>query len=353
MAANRRPTMADVAARAGVSLSTVSLTYSGAGPISPDMKSRVERAAEELKYAGPSPQGRALRSGRSGVIGLVIHEKLALSFRDPVTLQLLDGLVSDLSDMGLGVLLIPSPSGEPDERSLLETAPMDAAVVVRVRSHDDPSLAILRRRGIPIALMEGEPPPGAAAVNVSDLEATADLIRRLVALGHTRIGTVTLPWGTDSDTGIIPADSNDEPTWTPTANRLAAFAAAGNEPCVVVEARASIIEEGLAAGHLAINHESRPTAIVCQSDLLAGGVILAARELDLAVPLDLSVTGFDGLDIPWLAPLELATVIQDAAAKGHALGAAVKALLAGADAPVVNVPVEAKAGNSIGPARER
>ena len=57
--------MADVAAKAGVSLSTVSLAYSGAGPISPEMKARVERAAEELDYAGPSAQARALRQIKS------------------------------------------------------------------------------------------------------------------------------------------------------------------------------------------------------------------------------------------------------------------------------------------------
>lgn len=353
MVTNRRPTMADVAARAGVSLSTVSLTFSGAGPISPDMKARVEKAAQELGYTGPSPQGRALRSGRSGIVGLVVHEKLALSFRDPITLRLLDALVGDLSDMGLGVLLVPSPADDPEERSLLETAAMDAAVVVRVRSKDDPALAILRRRGIPVALMEGTPPPGAAAVNIADDEATADLVRRLVDLGHERIATVTLPWGMAGETGVIDPKANPRPAWTPTHKRLKAFELAGVEPCVVVEARASIVEEGLAAGHIAITHESRPTAIVCQSDLLAGGVVLAARELELQVPHDLSVTGFDGLDLPWLAPLELTTVTQDIEAKGHALGTAVKALLAGEEPPVVDTPVEFRPGNTIAAARER
>ncbi len=353
MTQNRRPTMADVAAHAGVSLSTVSLTYSGAGPISPDMKARVEKAATELGYAGPSPQGRALRSGRSGVIGLVIHERLAQSFRDPITLRLLDALMGDLSDMGLGVLLIPSPVDHTQERSLLETAPMDAAVLVRVRDHGDPSLAILRRRGIPVALMEGTPPPGVAAVNVDDAEATADLIRRLVEAGHQRIGTVTLPWGTHRETGVIDPAAIDAPIWTPTRHRLAAFQLAGVEPCVVVEARNSSVEEGLAAGHLALTHESRPTAVVAQSDLLAGGVILAARELELDVPREVSVTGFDGLDLAWLAPLELTTVEQDAAAKGHALGEAVKALLAGEEAPLVVTPVQYRAGNTVSKARER
>jgi len=353
MARTRRPTMADVAALAGVSLSTVSLTYSGAGPISDDMKARVEKAATELGYAGPSPQGRALRSGRSGVIGLVIHEKIAQSFRDPITLSLLDALMSDLSDMGLGVLLIPSPAVDSEERALLETAPMDAAVLVRVRDHDDPALQILRRRGIPLALMEGTPPSGAAAVNVPDAEATADLISRLIAAGHTRIGTVTLPWGSHRETGVIDPAAIAEPVWTPTRNRLRAFELAGVEPCVVVEARASAVSEGIAAGYLAIQHESRPTAIVAQSDLLAGGVVLAARELDLHVPRDISVTGFDGLDLAWLAPLELTTYAQDTAAKGHALGAAVKALLAGEEPLEVLTPLEFRAGGTVARARER
>ena len=352
MAESRRPTMADVAALAGVSLSTVSLTYSGAGPISPDMKARVEKAAADVGYAGPSPQGRALRSGRSGVVGLVVHEKLALSLRDPIALKLLDALIEDLGELGVGVLLIPTPTGEPGEKTLLETAPMDAAVVIRVRDHDDPSLHILRRRGIPFALVEGPTPPGAAAVNLADREATAELIRHLVSLGHTRIATVTLPWAALTETRIIDGPLS-EPAWTPTLNRLSAFELAGIEPCVVVEARASLLEEGLAAGHLALAHETRPTAVVCQSDLLAGGVILAARELDLDVPRDISVTGFDGLDLAWLAPLEITTMTQDAAMKGHLLGKAVQALLSKGEAAVAELPLEFRLGSSTGPARER
>src|SRR5664279_3369696 len=130
MAKNGHPTMADVAAKAGVSLSTVSLSYSGAGPISPEMKARVEKAAADIEYGGPSAAGRALRSGRSQVVGVVIHDSLTLAFRAPLILQIMDGLISDLGDMGLGVLLLTSPSGAPEENSLLETAPMDAAVLL-------------------------------------------------------------------------------------------------------------------------------------------------------------------------------------------------------------------------------
>jgi DNA-binding LacI/PurR family transcriptional regulator len=340
--------MADVAALAGVSLSTVSLTYSGAGPLSAETRAKVERAAAELGYGGPAPHAQALRSGRTGVVGVVIHERLQLSFRDPLMLRIMDALVGDLGQMGLGVLLIPTPTGEPGERSLLETASMDAAVLLRVRDHDgEPAIDILRRRGLPMVVMEGEAPQGAGILEIDDRAATADLIRHLVDLGHERIGTITLPAGLDGETRVRTLeDALAETAWTPVHRRLEAFADAGVEPCVVVEARASIAAEGLAAAHLALAHEPRPTALVCQSDLLAGGAILAARELGIPVPQHLSITGFDGIDLPWIAPLELTTQVQDAEAKGHAMAAEVKALLAGDSPEPVVMELELRLGNT-------
>lgn len=347
MTAKRRPTMADVAARAGVSLSTVSLTYSGAGPISSDMRARVVKAASDLGYAGPSPQAQALRSGRSRVVGLVIHERLQFAFRDPFTLRVLDALIGDLGEMGLGILLLPSPSASPEatEPNLLATASMDAAVLMRVRDHDEPALDILARRELPFAIVEGTA-PGAAAITIPDRRVTADLIRHLVELGHERIATVTLPRESRRGTSIYEGDLLAGALWTPTRNRLAAFQDAGIEPCVVVESGASMVEEGVAAGHLALSHPSRPTAVVCQSDLLAGGVVLAARELGLRVPEDVSITGFDGLDLPWLQPLDLTTVPQDGAAKGHLIAQGVKALLDGQEPPVIELPLEIRVGTS-------
>jgi DNA-binding LacI/PurR family transcriptional regulator len=338
--------MADVAEKAGVSLSTVSLTFSGAGPITDDTKARVERAAAELGYSGPSPLGRSLRSGRSHIIGLVLYDDLGYGFRDPSALQTMSGIVTTLGDLGLGVLLLQSPTGDEGERPLLDTAPIDAAIVMRVFDHDDPSLEILRRRGIPTVVMEGPAPTGAGVVTIDDEKATADLIAHLVGLGHTRIATVTLPFNLHSDTQVVTAEELGKAAWTPTRNRLTAFKRAGIEPCVVVEARASMVEEGMAAGHLALSHPSKPTAIVCQSDLLAAGVMLAARELDIRVPHDVSVTGFDGLDLPWLAPHELTTVIQDAPRKGQLLATEVQALLDGDTPAPVDLPVTLRIGTT-------
>ncbi len=342
--------MADVAAHAGVSLSTASLALSGGRPISARTKERVESAARELGYAGPSPQGRALRSGRSGVVGLVLHQELARSFRDPLNLRVLDSLIEDLGKLGQGVLLIPHPTRAAGEQTLLDTAPMDAVVVLRVQDQHEPAIDAARRRGLPVVVMEGTAPEGSSSLTIDDTEATVQLINHVRSLGHASIATVTLPFRPEDETRIVEAREATTTAWVPTRHRLDAFARAGVEPCVIVRASASTVEAGVEAGHLALGHESGPTAIICQSDLLAAGVILAARARALSVPQDVSITGFDGLDLPWLAPHRLTTIGQDGAAKGHALARLVKRLLDGEAPEHVSLPVVFQQGNTTGAA---
>jgi DNA-binding LacI/PurR family transcriptional regulator len=98
----------------------------------------------------------------------------------------------------------------------------------------------------------------------------------------------------------------------------------------MVEAVLPDVESGIAAARQLLDApaDARPTAIAAQSDLLAAGVIQAAAELGLRVPDDLSVTGFDGVSLPWLtAPLT--TIDQHSEEKGRALGRLVARLLDG------------------------
>lgn len=344
-----RPTLADVAGAAGVSVSTASLAFSGAGPIAPETRARVHAAAATLGYSGPNPLGRSLRSGRSGIVAVVIGDQLRRSFRDPVSIQVLDGLTSTLGTMGLGVLLVP---GEPADDGtaaldpLLTSAPMDVAVLIWGARASDPVLHALQRRGVPVVIGEGPEVEGVPVVGAHDQRGTADLIRHLLELGHRRIGTVTLPFGTERRCAVVDEARMDDLDWTPTRHRLDAFADVGVEPALVVEATASLVEAGQAAGRLMLDRPDRPTAVVAQSDLLAAGVLLAARELGLRVPEDVSVAGFDGLDLPWLAPDVLTTVVQPLAAKGVALGQAVAALIAGETPGSVVLDVEVRIGTT-------
>ncbi|ROS76752.1 LacI family DNA-binding transcriptional regulator [Cellulomonas sp. PhB143] len=352
MAGPARPTLARVAERAGVSVSTASLAFSGAGPISPETRDRVLRAADELGYTGPNPLGRQLRSGRSGIVGVVIGDQLKRSFRDPVAVQVLDGLVSTLGAHGLGVLLIPGiPGHDPASRvvdPLIETAAMDVGVLVWGVGRQDPTLDAFQRRGVPVVIGEGRLVPGAPAVTLDDRVGTAQVVQHLVDLGHERVAEISLPLDSSGAQGPVDAARLAQVDRTPTANRLAGVRDAV-DPVVTWETEASLVEHGKTAALALLSAPDRPTAIVAHSDLLAGGAVLAAHELGLDVPGDVSVAGFDGLDLPWLAPTVLTTVRQPLAEKGERLGEAVIGLLAGEAPEEVRLPVELSVGTTTGP----
>ena len=345
-----RTTLADVAAAAGVSVSTASLAFSGAGPIAESTRSRVMAAAEELGYAGPSALGRSLRSGRSGIVGVVIGDELRRSFRDPVSIQVLDGLVGCLGAQGLGVLLIPAgQEGALDP--LLQTASMDVAVLLWGAHSEDPTLAALARRGIPAILSEGPRTSGLPVIGIDDRAGTTALVEHLRGLGHHRFACVTLPFNGNRRCGPVDAARMSELDWAPTRHRLAGFEDSGMTAEQVVEASASLVESGREAGRVVLDVADPPTAVIAQSDLLAAGVLLAARDLGLRVPQDVSVAGFDGLDLSWLAPDVLTTVNQPLAGKGEALGEAVRQQLAGERPKDVVLPVTLRVGTTTGPAR--
>jgi DNA-binding LacI/PurR family transcriptional regulator len=97
-----RPTLAAVAARAGVSASTASLAFSGTGPVSDATRERVLAAARELGYGGPDPRARSLRRGRSGIVGVVSEERVRDAFHDPIKIAMLDGLSQELGAIDAG-----------------------------------------------------------------------------------------------------------------------------------------------------------------------------------------------------------------------------------------------------------
>ncbi|GIG30119.1 LacI family DNA-binding transcriptional regulator [Cellulomonas marina] len=346
----RRPTLADVAGAAGVSVSTASLAFSGAGPITPATRQKVLDAAAALSYVGPNPLGRQLRSGRSGIVGVVVGDALARAFRDPVSVQFLDGLVSTLGPLGLGVLLIPASEGEgaPAVDPLLESAAMDVAVLLSGSLLEEPPRRTLERRGVPLVVLEGEPPARGTIVSVTDRQGYAEMTADVVALGHRRVAVVTLPMRGDRREGPVDAEREASATWPVTRRRLAGVRDAGVEPVAVWEAPASLVEHGRTAGHALLDRPDRPTAVLAQSDLLASGVLLAARELGLRVPEDVSVAGIDGIDLPWLAPDVLRSVVQPLADKGRAVGEAAARILDGEDPEPVVLPTTQRLGTTTG-----
>ena len=132
----KRTTLAQVAALAGVSVSTASLAFSGSGPVSGATRDKVLAAAEQLNYGGPDPRGRSLRQGRSGIIGVVMEERVLAAFRDPIRIANLDGIARETTADGRGLLLLTDVG---ESAVAMESASMDGVILMGCSPRSDQS----------------------------------------------------------------------------------------------------------------------------------------------------------------------------------------------------------------------
>ncbi len=322
-----RATLLDVARRAGVSASTASLAFSGAGPVSPATREKVLAAAGELGYSGPDPRARSLRQGRSGVVGVVFDERLLHAFRDPVNIATLDGIATGLGVDSTGLLLLTETGAV---GAGIRSAAIDAAVLVGCSPVLESVAAALRQRNIPTVSIEGGTLEGVVDVALDNVESAERLARHLHDLGHRRVGAVTLATDAERETAPVTPARERAITTAVTRDRLAGGRRVFPD-LVAHSAGYNQVDDGVRAARalLDVDPGDRPTAVMAQSDLLAVGVLQAADELGLRVPHDLSVTGFDGVRIDGLTAYDLTTMVQPAAEKGRAAGDAVTRLLAG------------------------
>jgi DNA-binding LacI/PurR family transcriptional regulator len=345
----RRPTLATVAEALGVSRMTVSNAFNRPDQLSTELRERVLATAHELGYAGPDPIAASLRRGRSGIVGTFIGERLLYAFRDPVAVQLLDGITEVLGSHGVGLLLLAGDGGRPPIDQLARM-PLDAAIFATCGLEDDPALELLQARGVPIVAVEGPVTEGVALVDIDDRAGTARVAAHLRDLGHRGVAAVAMPLRLDGTRGLVNAARRARAHYRDVRHRIEGVEDVFG-PVPVYETASNAVDEGEAAGRilLAVPAERRPTAIVAQSDVLAAGVLQAAAGLGLRVPDDVSVVGFDGADLPWLSPVRLTTVVQPSEAKGRAAARAAMTLVDGQRPDDVLLPVTVRLGTTTGP----
>jgi DNA-binding LacI/PurR family transcriptional regulator len=348
----KRVTLRDVAARAGVSLSTASLVFSGRGPVAASTADRVRAAAEQLSYAGPDPLASSLRQGRAGTVAVVVEGRLGDAFADPFARSVMDGLAGELDAIPAGMLLLARVPGD-DARLLgqLAVAACDGVVFPLSGPRTDPAVDLIVGRGIPIVGAGSPVDPRVPQIRVDERGASAAMTRHLTTLGHRNIGHVTMPLTPGAMTSVATAADVADAVYGDARGR--ALGVLDVAPAArVVQAASLEIAAGMTAARLLLDTapDARPTAVVAQSDLLAAGVIRAAGELGIRVPEDLSVTGFDGLDLPWL-DYDLTTVVQDGRAKGRALGELIARAMAGQSVSSQAFPTQLRVGTTTAVAR--
>ncbi|MEV4669339.1 LacI family DNA-binding transcriptional regulator [Microbacterium sp. LWO12-1.2] len=323
----RRATIADVARGAGVATSTASVVFSGKAKVAAATRERVLAAAAELGYAGPDPRAASLRRGRSGIVAVVLEGHLRAAFLDPVTTAMMDGLTDGLAELSAGILLMRDEPGE--DGSALASAPVDAFVLIGCSGRTRASLEVVRGRGLPVVVIEGDAGDDIPRITLDNAAAAADVARHVRDLGHRDVALVTLSLDAERERGLVTQERIATATVDVTIDRLAGMREVFPD-APAISASGSLIDEGAIVGRMLLaDPATRPTAVLAQSDLLAVGVIRAAEELGLRVPEDVSVAGFDGIAVDGLGPQLLTTSVQPAVEKGRAAGEQVARMLRG------------------------
>jgi DNA-binding LacI/PurR family transcriptional regulator len=292
-----------VARRVGVSQSTVSLVFSGkaAGRISARTEAAVREAAAELGYR-PNAAARALKTGAARTIVLVVPD-----ITNPFFGGLLRGAQTAARAAGYAVALIDTDNDRgwgAASAEALHAGPADGLLLFEV---DPPKWAAGSE---PIVVIESES-RGHPSVRLDAQGGTEDAVRHLLELGHREIGHV--------------ASVHERPTFK--LRRRAVDRGLGRTaPRVRTE---FALDRAREATLELLRGDPQLTALFCDDDVIAAGAYLAARELGLRVPHDVSIVGFDGLDIGRVLDPPLTTVAADSNALGRVAFELLTALLAG------------------------
>ncbi|HEY3259798.1 MAG TPA: LacI family DNA-binding transcriptional regulator [Pseudonocardiaceae bacterium] len=280
---SKGPTGWEVARAANVSQSTVSLVLSGraVGRVSSDTQERVRRIARELGYR-PYAAARSLRLGRSGLVLLVVPE-----LQNPLYARILDGAERAAHENEYSVVL------GSDRHAAVINAAASAVDGVLVCCEPPPDLDDVRQ--VPMVVLESTARRGVPTVRLDVGDGMKQVVRRLVELGHHRVGYLRAP----------------PRTWTYLARWNAFKRATGDITTSVAAAEQSIAGAEQAGREVLGQRRPRVTAVICDDDVQAAGLYRAAGRLGILIPDELTVVGFGNTEVsralyPSLTSVELA-----------------------------------------------
>jgi len=302
-----RPRIADVARAAGVSKTAVSFAFNKPDRLASDTAVRIRLVAEQLGYT-PHPVARMLSQRETLTIGLLTPQALSVIFANPFFGTFSAGVAVAAEASGYALYFISPLHGS--LAGAMSRATVDGVVAIGL-GHDHPELEQIRRAGVPIVVVDSSTLPGHGSIEVDDGGGARSAAEHLIALGHRDILVI----------GVEPPAATSDPGGV-MARRLAGYRAAftligvtvADEQVVVGPAS---IEGGMTALDRALDAGARPTAVLAMSDAMAIGAMRALRDRGLAIPDDVSVVGFDDIDLARHVDPALTTVHQPIRRKGE------------------------------------
>jgi LacI family transcriptional regulator, galactose operon repressor len=275
-------TIADVARKAGVSVSTVSHVLNGTRRVAPGTAQAVQAAIDSFGYR-PNIMARSLKAASTRSVGIAIS-----SISNPYFSDIICAIETECARLGMMVFLSDTeddPSRELEVVMALHQRRVDGLILAPSPDADRRSLAYLREARLPCVLVDRMPDAGFDQVGVNNREAMRTLVEHVAAFGHERIGYI-----------------GGHPGFETTLDRIAGYrdclcvrGVAIDERLLVTGSASSSSAMAAAEGLLSL--VDPPTALVGGNNLATIGIMKAVRRRGLGVPRDISVVGFD--DFEW------------------------------------------------------
>jgi DNA-binding LacI/PurR family transcriptional regulator len=308
----KRPTILDIARRAGVSKGAVSYALNGRPGVSPATRARILAIAEEMGWV-PSSAARALSNDRSDAVGLVVVRSAELLATEPYFMRVVAGIEAVLSAAGVALLLTTAPDAATEAatyRHWWHARRVDGVLMIDMRL-DDPRPALVRELHIPATVLGAQDSyPGLSAARTDDGESMTQAVRHLMGLGHERIARVSGP------RQLTHAAHRGE-YFAKTTRQLL-----GRElPQLEADYTAS---SGLAATRELLDSSCPPTAIIYDNDVMAVAAVSALVSSGVRVPADVAVLAWDDSPLCELVRPAVTAFRHDVAAEA---GSAARLLL--------------------------
>jgi len=303
-----RPTMHDVAARAGVSQTLVSLVFRNAPGASAETRERVFRAAAELGYR-PDTAAQVLRRNRSRHVGVLF------TMRQPFDVDLVEATYRAAERRGYRVVLGPLGVGRTDRQAVEELLAYRTEAMILVGTTTKAAqLARLADQMPVVDIGRRFTADGVDVVRVADERGARLVVDHLVSLGHRSIVHI-------GGSGDLPAATRRGRGYRQAMNRHGLHHEIRILPGDYTE------ESGATAGRRLLDDGQLPTAIFAANDRCAHGVLDTLTRARVDVPGDVSVVGYDDSEIARLSFIDLTTVRQDATQMAeHAVQAIIERL---------------------------
>ncbi|WP_433206447.1 LacI family DNA-binding transcriptional regulator [Dactylosporangium sp. CS-047395] len=334
-----RVTIRDVAAQTGLSIATISRVLNGRANVAPDTREKVLQAMGGLGKRAPRRRGAGVPKADNGV-----YVRCPYLLTDYFGL-IVSAITEALDAHGMHAVVDAGESAwrRTDVLPTLTGWPQVTGAILILPPEPEDDLERLRDRGFPFVVVDPRtaPPPNIAAVSAANFAGARRLMTHLVELGHRRVGVLGGPL-----------------SWLAMSDRLAGFHA----PLVAVGVypdgdllRTSTdptVEAGRALAAGLLDRPDRPTALVAFNDKMAVGALQAAAERGLRVPEELSIAGFDDIDVSRATHPMLTTVRQPLGEMGRMAVSLLSRMLTGSDVDALHVELatELVVRGSTGPA---